>query len=157
MSTHRYQIQSLYGDYVRAGLGILIPVVVMAAANPDWPVRIAFIILAVICAYFLLKTIDRHRTVVGIDDEGITVAAFSKTGFRWTELSRFELNYYSLRRDRQNGWMELVLRSGRRTIKLDSSLEEFVPIVRRAYQAAKANHLAINPISQANLNALRIY
>lgn len=157
MSLHRYDIRLLYGDYIRAGLGMIATIAPIAIMRPDWPISMMLGSIGLLCFYFVAQTYIRHRTVVGMDDEGIFMRGLNTVSFRWTELSRFNLNYYSLRRDRLNGWMELTVKSGTRTITFDSRLEDFVVIVRRAHAAAKANQLALNGITQANLLALRIY
>ena len=157
MSLHRYDIRALYGDYIRAGLGMVATIAPIAFVRPDWPIAMMLGSIGLLCFYFVAQTYIRHRTVVGIDDEGIFMRGLHTVSFRWTELSRFNLKYYSLRRDRLNGWMELTVKSGTREITFDSRLEDFVTIVRRAHVAAKANQLTMNAITQANLLALRIY
>ncbi len=157
MSLHRYDIRQLYGDYIRAGLGMIATIAPIAFMRPDWPIAFMLGSIALLCFYFVAQTYIRHRTVVGIDDEGIFMRGINTVSFRWTELSRFNLNYYSLRRDRMNGWMELTIKSGTRTITFDSRLEDFIVIVRRAHAAAKANQITLNAITQANRLALRIY
>jgi hypothetical protein len=132
----------------------ILPVLIIA---PPWTVTLILLLISALCGYFLYRTVERHRLAVGVDDEGIYARSFRNTDIRWTDLSRFQLHYYTLRRDRTGGWMELDLRAGDRTIKLDSRMEDFVTIVRRAHSAARANRLPMTPITQANLMALRIF
>lgn len=157
MSTHRYPPQTLSGDYLRAFGGVAATLVPTIAIAPPLSVTLVLLLVAGLCGYFLYRTIERHKLVVGLDDEGIFARSFQVKDIRWTDLSRFQLNYYTLRRDRTGGWMELDLRAGNTTIKLDSRMDDFVSIVRRAHSAARANRLPMPPITQANLMALRIF
>jgi len=157
VSIHRYPPRSLSTDYYRASGGVAVTLLPLLVIRPDWPVALIFVLVAALCGYFLYRTIERHRLVIGMDDEGIFARGFNSVDIRWTDMSRFHLNYYTLRRDRTNGWMELVLRAGDKTIKVDSRLEDFVTVVRRAHSAARQNRLPMTPITQANLMALRIF
>ena len=47
-----------------------------------------------------------------------------------------KLAYYSTRRDRRDGWMQLDLRSGWSSVRLDSRIEGFAELVERAARAA---------------------
>ncbi len=49
-----------------------------------------------------------------------------------------KLAYYSTRRDRRDGWMQLELRAGASTIRLDSRIDGFAELVERAALAAAA-------------------
>ncbi len=60
------------------------------------------------------------------------------------------LGYYSTRRDRGGGWMQLKLKAAGRTLKFDSSISDFVTIAGRAVAAARANGVALNDRTLAN-------
>ena len=55
----------------------------------------------------------------------------------WDRLDRLKLSYFSTKRDRSDGWMQLTVGSaGGRTVKIDSSLDGFHDVVERAARAA---------------------
>ena len=64
------------------------------------------------------------------------------------------LVYYSTRRDRRDGWMQLELRSGWKKVCLDSRIEGFADLVSRSASAAKVRGLTLNAATSANLAAL---
>jgi hypothetical protein len=65
------------------------------------------------------------------------------------------LAYYAPRRAQQDGWLQLTLR-GRSgpAIRVDSTLDGFDDVLRRATGAAARNELSLDPATQANLAAL---
>jgi hypothetical protein len=66
-----------------------------------------------------------------------------------------QLAYYAPRRARQDGWLQLTLRgpSGP-AIRVDSTLDGFDDVLRRATGAAARNELPLDPATEANLAAL---
>ena len=74
----------------------------------------------------------------------------------WDRLTRCTLGYYSTRRNRDRGWMQLTLKVGRRNLRIDSQIEGFELIVRRAVHAAAARGIAFDHTTQENLRALGI-
>jgi hypothetical protein len=66
------------------------------------------------------------------------------------------LGYYSTRRDREGGWMQLKLIGAGGTVKLDSTIDDFTHIARRALAAARANNLQLGEPTLENLAALGI-
>jgi hypothetical protein len=76
--------------------------------------------------------------------------------FAWDELSRVALRYFSLRRDRDAGWLELRISSGNRSLCLDSRIEGFERIAAQAARAAAENGLPLDGATLSNLDALGI-
>ena len=68
-----------------------------------------------------------------------------------------KLSYFSTKRDRSDGWMQLAVRSaGGRAVKVDSSLEGFYDIVERAARAAETTGLQLSLATRANLRSMGI-
>ena len=108
-------------------------------------------------ALFLGRTALRHRTryLLGPD----TLCADGPAGalVEWSRLDRFKLSYFSTKRDRSGGWMQLSIGSiGGGSVKVDSSLEGFHDIVERAAQAAEAIGLPLSDATRVNLKAMGI-
>src|SRR5205823_5116471 len=79
-----------------------------------------------------------------------------RTTIRWDELDRMRLAYYSTRRDRRSGWMQLDLGAGNARVRLDSRIEGFDQVVRHAAEVAVARGIALNDATVSNLKALGI-
>ena len=104
-----------------------------------------------------MRTALRHHTryVLGPD----TLCADGPAGavVEWNRLDRLKLSYFSTKRDRSGGWMQLALGSaGGRTLKIDSSLDGFHDVVERAAQAAGQTGLTMSEATRANLRAMGI-
>ena len=68
-----------------------------------------------------------------------------------------KLSYFSTKRDRSDGWMQLSLGStGSRTLRVDSALEGFYDIVERAARAAETAGLPLSVATLANLRSMGI-
>ena len=76
---------------------------------------------------------------------------------QWAELDQMRLAYYSTRRDRRSGWMQLDLGAGGAKVRLDSRIEGFDQVVRRAAAVASERGLALSEATWANLQALGIH
>lgn len=153
----RYPRPTLLADYIRAGIGVVLcglPLVLIDVNR--W---IAAILLAgfVLFAAFFVRTALRHHTryVLGPD----TLCADGPAGsmVEWNRLDRMKLSYFSTKRDRSDGWMQLSVGSaGARTVKVDSALEGFYDIVERAARAAESTGVELSVATRANLRSMGI-
>jgi hypothetical protein len=74
----------------------------------------------------------------------------------WSKLDRMKLSYYSTRRDGRGGWMQLKLRAGWSTLRVDSRVQGFSELVIASAKAAEIRGLPLDPATSANLQALGI-
>ncbi len=156
MSLHRYPPRTLMGDYARSSVGLMLTFPPLTMFSPTTLITIALVLVGCLCGFFLLRTIERHRTIVYVDDDHIAVRGLMTASVAWETVEKLELSYYSVKRDRSGGWMQLTLRNATTTVKVDSRLEGFVEIVRRAARVAREQNVRVNPVTRANLAALRI-
>lgn len=156
MSLHTYPRPALVGDYVRAGAGLALTALPLAFVPMHWVLAVLFAGAALLFSLFLTMTVQKHLTVVETDEEGIVSRGPAETSIPWSELSRLKLTYYSTRRDRQDGWMTLVLKGRGRKISLESSLSAFDTVAERAHRAAEARGLALSSATHENLMALGV-
>jgi hypothetical protein len=153
----RYPRETLWADYVRASIGVLLCGLPLLLIDVNqW---LGFFLAAgfVLFALFLVRTALRHRTryLLGAD----TLCADGPAGgiVELRRLDRLKLSYFSTKRDRSDGWMQLSVGStGGRTVKIDSSLEGFHDVVERAAHAAGEAGLTLSEATRANLKAMGI-
>ena len=138
----RYPQQTLVADYLRAATGVVLCAAPLLLLEVN--VWLAAILLAGfgLFALFLIRTALRHRTryVLGPD----TLCADGPVGtlVEWTRLDRMKLSYFSTKRDRTDGWMQLAVGStGGRLVKVDS-------------EAAEATQLSLSDATKANLRSM---
>jgi hypothetical protein len=72
----------------------------------------------------------------------------------WERIADVKVRYFSTRRDRERGWMQLAVRSGHGRITVDSTLEGFAEIAGHAARAAVANGVVLGGATLDNLAAL---
>ena len=108
-------------------------------------------------ALFLVRTALRHHTRYVLGPDTLCADGPAGTVVEWRRLDRLKLSYFSTKRDRSDGWMQLTVGSaGARTVKLDSSLDGFHDVVERAAQAAVETGLTLSEATRANLRAMGI-
>jgi hypothetical protein len=154
MSTHRYPAKALRADYLRSAAGFaitagLLPFGIGEPISASVMGGGALLFLA-----FGLRTRLRQAIAIELDDEGISTSGRRRVSLPWRGLTRLSLRYYATKRDRTGGWMQLKLAAGRKQLTLESTLEGFLEVVRRALAAARANELALDAATWENLVAL---
>jgi len=151
-----YPASAMLGDYLRAAAGLGPSALILATVSLDSVAAVVIGGFATLFGAFALRTALRHNTRLEVDDSGLRAIGLTQTAVPWDRLDRMKLAYYSTRRDRKSGWMQLQLRAGRARITLDSRLEGFERLVRQAAVAATARGLALTEPTAANLDALGI-
>ena len=105
---HKYKRGALLGDYLRAGTGALLTGLPMLFVSESPATLIVLGGLTALFALFGLRTLIRHSTVVALSPVRVRVRSVLGGGeIAWQELEQLKLGYYTTRRDRQNGWMQL--------------------------------------------------
>lgn len=166
MSTHRYDKRSVRADLRRAATGLVLttgPMLLMGDSI------VALTILGVLALLFLafgLRTMLRGMTLVHVTEHGLSsdplggregrLPGLAPRTIAWRDIRKVGLRFFSLKRDRSEGWMELSLGDGSQSLRLDSTLDGFKDIVVRTAEAARANNVALSDSTQTNLAALGI-
>ena len=153
---HRYPQKQINQDYVRGGAGLALTALPIAFLTLHtmffWPLLAG----AVLFAVYTVRTVLRQLTVFHSSEQGIAAHGPLASAIAWNDLADLRLRYFSTRRDRKDGWMQLTLRGGGQTMRLESPLIGFADIADRAADAARANGLPLNDATMNNLVALGI-
>ena len=153
---HIYPSSAMVGDYLRAAAG-LVPTGVLFATVPIGTVAATVLgVFAAIFGVFGLRTVLRHGTSIEMTEDGLRTHGVSNRTIRWAELDRLKLAYYSTRRDRRAGWMQLELIASGTKVSLDSRIAGFDQVARRAADAAAARGIDLSEATAANLESLGI-
>ena len=153
----RYPRETLWADYLRAAAGVLLcgAPLLLLEVNP-W---LGGILAAglILFALFLVRTALRHQTRYVLGPDTLCADGPAGTLVEWSRIDRLKLSYFSTKRDRTGGWMQLSVGSaGGRLVKVDSSLDGFHDIVERAARAAEAGSIGLSEATRANLRAMGI-
>lgn len=153
--TYRYPWRAMVPDYARAGLGVACATTPLIVTDLPGLAAAVLAFLAMIFALFGVQVILRHTTRILVSEGDIRARPLGRR-LAWDSLSKLTLAYFSVRRDGRRGWMELKLRSGRRTLRVDSRLDGFTEVVRQAAAAASDACLHLDPPTVSNLAMLGI-
>lgn len=156
VSIHRYPVQSVAADYVRAAAGMALTLGPLVFFNLVPPMVYILGGLGALFLVFGIRTLLRHLAHVEVSTEGVTMGGPAGNAVLWRNIDAMSLNYFTTRRDKQGGWMQLKITEKGRAVTLESSLPGFAGIVARAFEAARANGVALDPRTVANLPALGI-
>ena len=156
MTRHVYPTPAMLGDYARAAAGLL-PILAIVAITPVGAVGTLVLGgFAALFAAFGIRTAVRHASRLELTESVLRACGLLRTSISWRELDRLKLAYYSTRRDGQGGWMQLELRSGSSTLRLDSRVEGFANVVKASARAAEARGLSLSAATVTNLRALGV-
>lgn len=156
MSVLRYPPKVLLGDYVRAGIGLILTLPPAAMMPVGSVAQVIVGLLALLFAVFGLRTWLRQTGHVKLDANGVETSALRRTRLEWTAIKSVKLAYYATRTDRGGGWMQLTIKGDAGTVRIDSTLDGFIDVARAAADAAKANRLGLSEATRANFTSLGI-
>jgi hypothetical protein len=153
---HGYPASAMLGDYLRAAAGLVPTFLIFATVSVDTVAGVVLGSFVAIFGAFAIRTALRHGTSLEVSETGLRALGLRRTVIAWAALDRMKLAYYSTRRDRRSGWMQMELGAGRARLSLDSRLDGFDRLVRHATLAASANDIELSEATAANLQALGI-
>jgi hypothetical protein len=172
MSRHHYPIGTLSSDYLRVALGLALTLGPLLALELAAPIAWLLAGLAILFLWFGLRTGLRQLSAVELSPQGIAIRGPFGRELAWDELAHMKLAYYAprgwggpRRRERQHergerdegrrGWLQLTLQGARgRPLRVESTLEGFDQVLRRAMAMAARRQLQLDPATTANLGAL---
>lgn len=156
VTEHGYPFNTIRADYLRAAIGFAFGFVPLVAG--DAPLAVAIVLggLAAMFAAYGLVTFGRQMMRLRVGDQGLQVTGWRPVELPWNELKELRLSFYSTKRDKKSGWMQLRLRGQRGMVRVESTLEGFDTVVRRAGEAAAANGVALDEVSLSNFQALGV-
>ncbi len=161
---YRYPVKSLKGDYFRAGAGLAVCALPLFFAPPFGAVFVVFGSLAAMFAIYGLRAWARQMTVVDVAETVVSTAGpriisgrlASRVTLAWDEVSAVKLSYYSTKRDRTDGWMNLKLKGAGESLSVESDIDGFSAIAAKAAAVAKANSVPLSETTVSNFAVLGI-
>jgi hypothetical protein len=158
MSSHRYEKGSVTADYLRAVIGVVICGGLMIGAAPVPAVSVILLLLVLLFGVYGIRTWLRQATVIEVDETGIKsrgpLGRFADTDVAWDGLNDLRIRFYSVKRDRKDGWMQLIVRGDGGKILCDSQIDGFDTIAERAFDAARRAGVELNEVTVANLKSM---
>jgi hypothetical protein len=155
-SLHVYPRRALLPDYARALAGLAVTGLPLLFTEPASVMFWLLLGFAALFAIYGLRTMLRQRTRIELDDEGIGASGAWGGRVDWKDLRDVSVRYYSTRRDRSGGWMQLVVRGRGRSVSADSTISGFERLVADAVAAAARRGVSLSQRTRANVGALGI-
>jgi len=158
VTRYRYPPGPLLRDYARATAGLVLtglpPLLLPLSPWVTLPLAVA----AGVFVLFAARTAQRHVTIIEVDNDGIHARGPLGGSIPWDHLAQVRLNYYSTRRDRGLGWMQLRLKGtgAGETVRLESTLDGFDEIAERVAGVARRKGIGMTDTTVANFLALGI-
>jgi hypothetical protein len=154
LTEHRYQRGAIMADYARGGVGLAVSGLPIIATPLATTVLVIFSGLATLFGVYVIRTWLRASQAIVVDGDGIRRTGPQSLVIPWDDLDYFEVRYFSTRRDREGGWMELKVAGAGRKLALESSLDGFDTVVHRCLLVARRNGLTLSETTQDNLRAM---
>jgi hypothetical protein len=157
MEHYRYPASSLVPDYLRVAFGLAATAGPLLALDLARAVTVVLAGLAVLFAWFGVRTLLRQLSWIELSASEVALCGPIRRRLPWQQIQRLQLAYYAPRRIQKDGWLQLTLRgrSGA-AIRIDSTLDGFDELLRRAAGVAARNQVALDSTTEANLAALGV-
>ena len=104
-----YPARSLWPDYTRAGIGLAIALLPMPWVPPGSFGNWLLGLLALLFGGFAAMTWVKQRSTIRMNPDGIRIHGPFGKAIAWNALDRLALRFYSTRKERGHGWMQLKL------------------------------------------------
>ncbi len=102
------------------------------------------------------RALVRKRMKVKISANGISVESLKEKNIDWEALESLKLSYFSSRRDREKGWMQLKLKGRGIGLTFESTISDFEDLVMLCAVKAKEAGLRFDAATARNLKSLDI-
>ena len=149
-----YHPSSLLGDYIRSIVGVGLTASALIFLNLATWLQIVFLTCFLLFVIFTIRTIIRQKTSYRLCNAALQQVGIFSKNINFDDLTKFELRYFSTRRNREEGWFQLKLVANDIKIVVDSSLNGFDDIIKTANFAVEKNKLDLDAITSANLHAV---
>ncbi len=154
---HGYPLTSLYGDYLRAVIGVVVMGTPFYFAIGSPIVATILGALTLLFVAFGFRTLLRHFTVIEITPEDITTIGPLGRRISLKNIRKFDLKYFSTTRERKgDGWWQLKIWGDAGPIKMESSLRGFDDVVTTVATAAFHSGAEMTETTVENLTAMGV-
>lgn len=156
MKKFYYPAKEIKREYARASAGIIVSFVPLLLLKPSSV--IVSILVCILCLFFLygMRAIDRSQTQICVTAGGVCSVSIFRRTIKWEELEALKLNYFSTRRDGENGWMQLKLKGRGVSLRVESTISDFEVLVSVCAQTALKNDIKPDMATIRNMTALGI-
>ena len=156
----RYPADLLMADGWRAAAGLAATLGPLALAGWQAQPLVALLLLAAGVPFAALgvRTALRTQTRCRLHEEGLSLRdGFFTLFIRWDQVTGVKLRYYTTRKDRTGGWMQLVIRTAGRRYGIESQLQGFDAVAARLAALVLERGLPVDATTKENFLSLGHY
>ncbi len=153
---YRYPQRALAAGYARAGGGLFLTMFPLLVGQPGLAGLVVLGGIAALFAVYGLRVWIRGLCKIRLGDTGVSVQGPRTASIDWDRLATVKLHYYSTRRDKGGGWMQLDISDGKQKLRIESTLAGFPELTRRVVGEATLRGIELSPTTRDNLRPLGI-
>ena len=154
--SYRYSPATIVRAYAKCAIGLAVTLGPLVALAPAAPLSATLLVVAGLFLVYLARSIALHTRRIVLDDEGMRTEGLFGTGVAWESMRAVQLNYYTTRNDRSEGWIELLVRGAHGVIRIESHLAGFDEITTRVVREAVARDCPLDDRTVTHLAVLGI-
>lgn len=156
----RYPADALKADGLRAAGGLAVTLGPLALVGFDAHPLVAVPLLAgagLFC-WLGLRTLGRQQAQYSLRSDGLAFQTnFVAAILRWDQITGVKLRYYSTKKDKSGGWMQLTIQAGRGRHSIESQLTGFDAIAARVAELVLERELPVDATTKENFLSLGHY
>ncbi len=155
-----YPADVLKADGLRAAAGLAVTLGPLALVGFDAHPLVALPLLAGagLFGWLGLRTLARRGTALRLTPQGLVLPrGFFMVMVRWDQITGVKLRYYSTKKDKSGGWMQLTIQAGRGRCSIESQLVGFDAIAARVAELVLERGLPVDEATKENFLSLGHY
>lgn len=152
-----YERVGVLGDVLRGSLGAVIVITPLFTLELHVAMQLLLGALGGLFGWFALRNVMRLKTTITATGDALIIKGWTSEHLAWDDLTRYQARYFSTRRDRSDGWLQLTLwRAKGRTINIDSGLHDFDQLAEHVAFHGKRKDLVVDDATIENLIAIGV-
>lgn len=156
----RYPADALKADGLRAAGGLAVTLGPLALVGFEAHPLVAVPLLAGagLFGWLGVRTLARRGAAYRLTEDGLVMpSGFFMVMIRWDQVTGVKLRYYSTKKDRSGGWMQMTIRAGRGSHSIESQLTGFDIIAARVAELVLERGLPVDATTKENFLSLGHY
>lgn len=156
----RYPADALKADGLRAAGGLAVTLGPLALVGFDAHPIVAVPLLAgaALFGWLGVRTLARQQAQYSLRSDGLGFQTnFVAAILRWDQITGVKLRYYSTKKDKSGGWMQLTIQAGRHRHSIESQLTGFDAIAARVAELVLERELPVDATTKENFLSLGHY
>lgn len=123
--TYAYPIGQVLRELAGAVIGVTFFGAPLLFVKQSSVIFLALTLVIALFAVYGFRAILRQQQAFRLTDAGLERTGINPRRIDWNTLNRVQVRYYSTRRDRTAGWLQMIVNGGGKSVRVDSALIDF--------------------------------